>query len=165
MQVERRVIYPKLSKRSCYVQHCTCTEKVAMHSMFHKKEFQACFSTYFVCRKQVYFTLQKCVQCAFKLQRMSVDRRVFYPKISQRSCYVQHCTCTQKVAMHSMFNIKEFHCGFSTLYYTFSKCILHGNSACSVRFHCTKCASKEWCFIRRYRSDPAMYYTISALKK
>ena len=123
-----------------------------------KKSFKPFFSTN-------YFTWEKCVQCAFAFQRMRVERRVFYPKISQRSCYIQHCTCTQKVAMHSMFNIKEFHCGFSTLYYTISKCILHGNSACSMRFQCTKCASKEGYFIRRYRSDPAMYSTIPPPKK
>merc|ERR1711946_31220 len=99
------------------------------------------------------------------MHKMGVERRGFYPKISQRSCYVQPCTCSQKVAKHSMFNIKEFDCGFSTLYFTISKFILHGNSACSMRFQCTKCASKEGCFIRRYRSDPAMYSTVPAPKK
>ena len=116
-----------------------------MHSLFNKKEFN-----------------KKCLQCAFKLQRMSVDRRVFYPKISQRSCHIQHSTCTKKVAMHSMSNIKEFHCGFSSLYYTISKCILHWKSACSMRLHCRECALKDGCFIRRYRSDPAMYSTVPA---
>ena len=77
------------------------------------------------------------------MHKIRVERRVFYPKISQRSCYVQHCTCTGKVAMHSMFNINEFHCGFSTLYYTFTKCILHGNSACSMRFHSREC-TRDW---------------------
>ena len=91
----QRMFYPKISKRSCYVQHFTCTQKVAMHSMFKTKELQACFSTF-------YFTWEKCVQCAFAVQRM------FYPKISQWSCYVQHCTFTQRVAMHSIFNIKQF---------------------------------------------------------
>ena len=55
---------------------------------------------------------------------MRVERRMFYPKISQRSCYVKNCSCSQKVALHSLFNIKEFHAGFSTLSYTISKCIL-----------------------------------------
>merc|ERR1711911_500609 len=64
-----------------------------------------------------------------------------------------------------MFNIKEFQAAFLTLYYTIIKCILDGNSACSMRFHCTNCASKEGCFIRRYRSDPAMYSTVPAPKK
>ena len=59
------------------------------------------------------------------LQRMRVERRVFYPKISKRSWNVQHCICTQKVAMHYMFNIKEFQACFSTLYYTISKCIFN----------------------------------------
>ena len=129
-----------------------------MHCMFNIKQFQAGFSTF-------YYTREICVKCAFALQRMRVERRVFYPKISQRSCYVQHCTCAEKGAMHSLFNIKEFNAGFSTLYYTLRKCFLHGNSACNVRFHCTKCASKEGCFIRRYRSDLAMYSTVPAPKK
>ena len=88
MRVERRLFYPKLSQRSCNLQHFTCTQRVAMHSIFNKKEFQAFFSTN-------YFTWEKCVQCAFAFQRMRVERRVFYPKISQRSCYVQHFTYNQ----------------------------------------------------------------------
>ena len=118
MRVERRLFYPKISQRSCYVQHCTCTQKVAIHCMFNIKEFQACFSTFFVCCRKVYFTWEKWVQCGFKLQRMRVERWVFYLKISQRSCYVKHCTCTQKVAIYCMFNIKEFQACFSTYYFT-----------------------------------------------
>ena len=83
------------------------------------------------------------------IAEIRVQRRVFYPKISHRSCYVQHCTCTQKVAMHSMFNIKEFNAGFSTLYYTNSKCNLHGYSSFSMRFHCRKSALKEEKKVRR----------------
>ena len=105
MRVERRVFYPKISQRSFYVQHCTCTQKVPIHSMFNIIVFQASFSTY-------YFTWEKCVQCAFALQRMRVERRVFYRMISQRFCYLKHLTCIQKVAMHCRFNIKEFHAGF-----------------------------------------------------
>ena len=80
-------------------------------------------------------------------------------------CVHLHCTCTKKVAMHSLFNIKEFNAGFSTLYYTLSKCILHGNSAYSVGLHCKECTLKDGCFIRRYPSDPAMYSTVTAPKK
>ena len=69
--------------------------------------------------------------------------RLFYPKISQRFCYVQHCTCTQKVAMHSIFNIKEFQACFSTLYYNFRRYILHGNSAYSVGLHSRECRLKD----------------------
>ena len=126
--------------------------------MFKLIKFQACFSTY-------YFTWEKCVQCAFALQRMRVKRRVFYPKIPQLPCYLQHCTFTQKVAIHCIFNIKEFQVCFSTLYYTFSKCILHGNSAYSMGLHCRACALKDECFILRYRSDTAMYSTVPAPKK
>ena len=97
----RRVFYSKISHRSYYAQHFTCTQKLAIHTIFKTNEFQACFSTF-------YFTWEKCVYCAFALLRMRVERWVFYPKISQRSCYVQHRTCTQKGAIHCMFNIKEF---------------------------------------------------------
>ena len=155
MRVEIRVFYPKISQRSCYVQHFTCTQKVAMHSMFNIKEFNAGFSTLyytnskcnlhgysafsmrFHCRKSAlkeekkvrrvfyphsifktnefqacfstfYFTWEKFVHCAFALLRMRVETRVFYPKISHRSYYVQHFTCTQKLAIHSMFKTNKF---------------------------------------------------------
>ena len=81
------------------------------HSIFKTNEFQACFSTF-------YFTWEKFVHCAFALLRMRGERRVFYPKISQRSCYTQHCTYTQKVAMHSMLNVIEFQVYFSEIYFT-----------------------------------------------
>ena len=151
MRVGRRVFYPKISQRSCYVRHCTCTQKVAMHSMFNIKEFQACFSTF-------YFTWEYCIQCGFAFQRMRVERRLFYPKISKRSYYVKHCTCTQKVAIHSMFNIIEFQACFQRI-------ILHGKSAYSVHLHCRECALKDGCFNRRYRSDLAMLSTVPAPKK
>ena len=63
-----------------------------------------------------------------------------------------------------MFNIQEFQAALSTIYSTISKSILHGESAYSVRFHCTECALKHGCFIRRYRSDPTMYSTVPAPK-
>ena len=122
------------------------------------------FQRYYILLASVFYKAIV-LACALKLQRMRVERRVFYPKISQRSSYVQHSTCTQIVAMHSLFYKKEFQPAFLTLYYTISKCILHGNSACSMRFHCTKCASEEGCIIRRYRSDPVMYSTVPAPKK
>ena len=136
MRVERRVFYSKISKRSCYVQHCTCTQNVAMHSRFNIKEFQAYLSTFFVWWRKFYFTWEKCLECMFKLNRMRVERRLFYPKISKRSCYVQHCTCTQNVAMHSRFNIKEFQAYLSTFfvwcrkfYFTWEKCV-----QCALKF-------------------------------
>ena len=64
-----------------------------------------------------------------------------------------------------MFNIKQFHFGFSTLYYTIIKYILHGNGACSMCFNWREWASKKGCFIRRYSSDPAIYSTLPAPKK
>ena len=158
MRFDRRLFYPKISQRSCNVQHFTCPQKVAMHSLFNIIEFQACFSTY-------YFTWKKCVQCAFASQRMRVERRGFYRMISQRFCYLKHLTCTQKVAIYCMFNIKQFQAYFPTLYYTLSKCILHGKSAYSVRLNWRECALIDGCFIQRYCSDPAMYSTVPSPKK
>ena len=60
-----------------------------------------------------------------------------------------------------MFNIQEFQAALSMLYSTVSKSILHGKSAYSVCLHCTECALKHGPFIRRYRSDPIMYSTVS----
>ena len=70
-----------------------------------------------------------------------VENQVFYPRISQRSLLLEHSTCSENVAMHSMFNIQEFQAAFSTLYCTVGKCIL-----------------------RRCRSDPVMYRTLPAAK-
>ena len=160
MRVERRVFYPKISKRFCNIQHCTCIQKVAMHSMFNIKEFQACFNVFCMLLKILFYMGKVHTVCAYNAD----ERRMFYPTISKRSCHIQHSTCTQKVAKHSMFNIKEFQPAFLTLYYTIKKWILHGSSACSMRLHCTKWVLKEGCFIRRYRSDPAMYSTVPAPK-
>ena len=146
MRVERRVFYPKISKRSSYVQHCTCTQKVAWHCMFNIKEFQACFSTFFVCCKEIYFTWEKCVQFTFKLHWMRVERRLFYPKISKRSYYVQHCTCTQNVAIYSIFNIQEFKAAFSTLYCRVSNCNVHRIIVYTALLHWRLGALKVKCF-------------------
>ena len=62
---------------------------------------------------------------------------MFFTKISQRSCHVKHSKCNQNVAIHSMFNIQEFQAGFSPLYCTVSKCILHGKSAYTVLTVCS----------------------------
>ena len=151
MRVERRVCYSKISQRSSYVQHCPFTQIIPIHCMFNIKEFQACFYTY-------YFTWENCVYCGFGLQRMSVERWMFYPKISQRSYYVEHCSCTQKLAVNSIFKTNEFQACFSTFYFTWE-------NAYSVRLHCRECALKDGCYIRRYCSDPAMYSTVPAPKK
>ena len=78
-----------------------------------------------------------CIRVFLTLQRMHVELRVFYPTISQRSCHVQHSTCNQNVAIHSMFNIQEFQADFSTLHFTISKRILHGKSGYSVHTVCS----------------------------
>ena len=64
-----------------------------------------------------------------------------------------------------MFNIKEFEASFSMLYYTFNNFILHGNSGYIVSLHCRECALKDGCFIRNYRSDPAIYSILPAPKE
>ena len=60
-----------------------------------------------------------------------------------------------------MFNIKKYQAALSTLDAAVSKSILHGKSAYSVCLHCTECALKHGPLIRRYRSDPIMYSTVS----
>ena len=128
-----------------------------MHSMFNIKEFQACFNVFCMLLK-ILFYMGKVRTVWVCIVEIRVERWVFYPKISHRSCYIQHCTCTQKVAIHSMFNIIEFQACFQRI-------ILHGKSAYSVHLHCRECALKDGCFNRRYRSDPAMYSTVPASKK
>merc|ERR1711946_100087 len=63
-----------------------------------------------------------------------------------------------------MFNIQEFQASFSPLYFTVSKCILHGKSANSVLLHCTECALNNGYFIQRYRSDPSTYSSLPSAK-
>ena len=101
--------------------------------------------------------------CAYTA-RFHVETRVFYPTISQRSCHIQRCFCIQPVALHSMFNIKEFHASFSTLYFIISKCILYAKRAYRVRLRPQEYALKHGCFITRYCSDPAMYRTVTETK-
>ena len=78
-----------------------------------------------------------CIRCVLALHRMCVELRVFYPTISQRSCHVQHSTCSHNAAGHSFFNIQEFQAAFSLWYCNVSKCILHGKSAYSVHTVCS----------------------------
>merc|ERR1711946_113598 len=54
------------------------------------------------------------IQSALKLYRMQIITKVLHPTISQRSCHIQHSTCTQYVAMYAIFNIQEFQAAFST---------------------------------------------------
>ena len=68
---------------------------------------------------------------------MQVESRVFYTTISQRSCHVQHSTCSQNAAGHSFFNIQEYLTAFSTLHCTVRKRILHGKSAYTVHTVCS----------------------------
>ena len=138
----------------------------------------------------MYFICQKSVQSALTPPRICVETRVFYHTILQWSCHVQDCNRNKNIAMHSVLNIKTFQAVFSTLYWIGSKWILHGKSAYDVRLDCRatysvvdvhyvldfteKCVQcaltlqdftlKHGCFIQRYRSDPAMYKTVTEPK-
>ena len=94
------------------------------------------------------------------LHRMRVENRVFYTTISKRSCHLKHCTCFQILAIHRKLDIRSIYSSFKLLFLTInlivSKCILHEKSEYSVRIYCTECSLKYGCFIRRYRSDPAI---------
>ena len=78
-----------------------------------------------------------CIRCVLALHKMCVESRSFYPTISQRSCHVQHTTCSHNAAWFLVFNIYEFQAAFSTLNCTVSKCILleksayNGHTVCS----------------------------------
>ena len=78
-----------------------------------------------------------CIRCVLTLHWIRVESRVFYSTISQRSCHVQHSTCSQNSAGHSIFKIYEFQTTFSTLYCTVSKRILHWKSAYRVHTVCS----------------------------
>ena len=106
------------------------------------------------------FTWGNCKQFALTIQKMRVETTVFYPKISQRSFHVLHRFCIQYVAMHSKINIKEFQAAFITGCISVNNCILLRVTIYSFRFNPTECSLKRNYFIRRYRSDPAMYSTL-----
>jgi len=89
---------------------------------------------------------------------------VFYPTISQRSCHVKNCTCTQNVATYSLFNIQEFYSACAMRFCSVSRCFLQLEAVYSVRLLCTEYSLKHKCFIRRYRSDPPMYSIVHAPK-
>jgi len=74
-------------------------------------------------------------RCVPALHRMHVESRVFYPTISQRSCHVQHTTCSHNAAGHSMFNIQEFQAAFTPWYYTVSGVFYMGK----VQTVCIRC--------------------------
>merc|ERR1711911_440529 len=64
-----------------------------------------------------------------------------------------------------MFNMQEFQNAFSTLHCTVSKHIyMSVQCAYGVFLHCTECALNHECFMPRYRSDPALYSTLTATK-
>ena len=155
-----------IQQRSRFVQHCTCTKNVAMHSQFNIQGFQLTVATRY-CIVIYCFLDGETVYSVHFFQRVLVKTWVFYPTISQRSCHLQHwtylkkqpCTlgsicksfkllfqceivvfsiifvmgklysvfavtynitailpytCTQNLANHSMFNLKEFQPAFST---------------------------------------------------
>ena len=138
-RVESRVFHTTISQRSCHVQHSTCNQNVAIHSMFN---------------------IQECVPT---LHRMCVESRVINPTISLRSCHVQHYTCSRNAAGHSIFNIQEFQTAFSTLHWTVSKCILHGKSANRVHTVCSYIARNARWFTGVLSDDIAAILPCTAL--
>ena len=123
--------------------------------------------------KQVYFTWEKCIECALTLHRKSVETQVFYPLKSQGSCPVQHLPCTQNVIMNSLFNILECQAAFSTRHCSEAIKIYmvtynrkwdragprpNGNQLQTL----LEWAFKHKGFIRRYRGVPAKCSTVPA---
>ena len=95
---------------------------------------------------QLYFTQVNYIQCALILRRMCVETQVFYTITSKQSFHIQHWTIYQNVAMHSIFNLQEFHSAFSTRYCSIINCILHGLTIYGVRLHCAERGLKHKCF-------------------
>ena len=126
--VARRVLYMAGSLRYRGIKH----------PWFNAHSVQCKNTPYAHCMHSFYVK-HTCSQniVALTMQRIRVETRVFYPRISQRSCSVQHSTCSQNVALHSLFNIQEFQAAFSPLYCTVSKYILHGKTAYSVHTMCS----------------------------
>ena len=104
------------------------------------KSFKLLFHHYNVLYASVFYmgkVNSVCIRCVLVLQRMRVESQWFYLTISQRSCHVQHSTCSQIAVGHSMFNIQEFQNAFSKLHCTVSKCILLGKNAYNVHTVCS----------------------------
>merc|ERR1711911_367765 len=171
MLVESRVFYPTISQRSCHVMLSTCNQNVAIHSMFNIQEFQAAFSPLYCTLRQsilngksAYSVHTMCSYIAQNARRitgvLSDDIVAILPC---KAPYVQpkcsHTLHVQYTRVSSCFFTIILYC--KTEYVTWEKCI---QCAYGVFLHCTKCALNNGCFIRRYRSDPAMYSTLRAIK-
>ena len=64
MRVESRVFYPTKSQRFCHVKQSTCNQNVKYTPCSIYKSFKLLFHHYIVL-KQVYFTWEKCIECAY----------------------------------------------------------------------------------------------------
>ena len=128
--------------------------------------FSTLYYTFSKCNLHGYSSFSMLFHCwKSALKEEKKVRRVFYPKITQRSCYAKHFTCTQNLARHSMFKTNEFQACYQRFFQAVGKFILYGKSAYSVRLNCIECTLKDGCFIRRLSSDPAMYSTVPTPKK
>ena len=169
MRVESRLLYTTISQRSYRVQHSTCNQNVAIHSMFNTQEFQAGFST-------LYCTLSECVLhrksahtvhtvLSYIAQNARWITGVLYHDMAAilpcTALFVQpKCTLAlhvQRTRVSSWFFTIIMYC--KQVYFTWEKCI---QCAYGVLLLCTECSLNNGCFIQRYRSDPAMYSTLPA---
>merc|ERR1711911_394906 len=160
-----------ISQRSCHVQHSTCNQNVAIHSMFNIQEFQAAFSP-------LYCTVSKCIlhgKSAYSVHTMcsyiAQNARPITGVLSDDIVAILPCTALYLKPKYSRtvcFQYTRVSCCFFTIilyckqvYLTWEKCI---QCAYDVFQQCTESALNHGCFIRRYRSDPAMCNTLPATK-
>ena len=116
------------------------------------------FNTTLYC-KQAYFTLEKRVQCAYGVF-LSDDIAAILP------CTAIYVQPKRSHTLHVQYT-RVSNCFFNTTlcfnqtFLTWEKWV---QCAYGVFLHCRECALNIGCFIRRYRSDPAMYSTLRATK-
>ena len=100
-------------KHKCFIQRCPRPNERTLNTMslyIQYARVSSCFFYAILQCKPLHLTLGNCIQRHLHsyIHRMCFERQVFYPTISQRSCHVQHCTCTQNVTIYSLLNIQEF---------------------------------------------------------
>ena len=79
--VESRLFYQTIWQRSCHVQHCV--QPKSSHSFYVQyTKVSSCFFTMILYCKQVNFTREKCIQCAYGVF-------LHCTKCLKHSCFIQ----------------------------------------------------------------------------
>ena len=169
MRVESRVFYPTISQRSWHVQHSTCNQNVALHSMFNILELQTAFSTLHCTVKQRILHEKSAYSVKTVCFYIAQNARWITGVLADDIAAILPCTAlyVQPKCSHTLHvqYTKVSNCFFPIIlyckqvYFTWGKSI---ECAYGVFLHCTECALNHGCFNHRYRSDPAIYSTLPA---